>query len=82
MRRPVYSPAGRWKKGFVGWDYGWLIADGVGGHNIDARTLFFYDATVNTPAMAKKISAFGSKYTYSWCDTNGKLFRRRERRTK
>ena len=48
-------PNSRWKTGFVGNDYRWLRDDGVGGRNLDARTLFFYVATVNTPAMALRI---------------------------
>ena len=45
-------PDRRWKTAFIGNDYRWLRDDGVGGRNLDARTLFFYLATVNTPAMA------------------------------
>ena len=45
-------PDRRWKTAFIGNDYRWLRDDGVGGRNLDARTLFFYIATVNTPAMA------------------------------
>ena len=42
-------PDRRWKTAFIGNDYRWLRDDGVGGRNLDARTLFFYLATVNTP---------------------------------
>ena len=45
----------QWKVGFLGGDYRWLRKGGLGGRHLDARTLFFYFATVNTPAMAAKI---------------------------
>jgi hypothetical protein len=44
----LYENSG-WYTGFVGGDYRWLVDDGEGGRNLDARTLFFYSATVNTP---------------------------------
>ena len=40
---------------------GWLIDGGVGGRDLDARTLFFYTATVDTPAMALKLIGIGSR---------------------
>ena len=40
-------------------DYRWLDGDGMAGRNLDARTYFFYMATVNTPAMAAKIPGQG-----------------------
>jgi len=48
-------PNSQWKTAFIGDDYRWLVDDGVGGRNLDARTVFFYLATVNTPAMALHI---------------------------
>ena len=45
--------------------------DGVGGRNLDARTLFFYLATVNTPAMALHIPGVGSQYAYTEHDSDG-----------
>jgi len=60
-----------WKTGFVGGDYRWLIDDGLGGRNLDARTLFFYAATVNTPAMALKMPGVGSQYALVDHDANG-----------
>ena len=47
----LYEDSG-WYTGFVGGDYQWLKDNGEGGRNQDARSLFFYSATVNTPAMA------------------------------
>jgi len=51
-----------WKTAFVGQDYQWLKDGGQGGRYLDARTLFFYIATVNTPAMAVKMIGRGSQY--------------------
>ncbi|WP_202977616.1 hypothetical protein [Parasedimentitalea marina] len=31
----------QWKTAFIGRDYRWLLDDGMGGRNLDARTLFF-----------------------------------------
>ncbi|MGF1725498.1 DUF1254 domain-containing protein [Photobacterium nomapromontoriensis] len=59
----IYRYPGRlWKRAFIGGDYRWLIDDGEGGRNLDARSYFFYIATVNTPAMALKMVGKGSKY--------------------
>ena len=58
-------PDSAWKTAFVGGDYRWLIDGGVGGRDLDARTLFFYTATVNTPAMALKLISIGSQYAYA-----------------
>jgi hypothetical protein len=66
-----YYEKSRWKAAFVGGDYKWLINDGLGGRNLDARTLFFYQATVNTPAMVLKIPGVGSQYAYTEQDANG-----------
>ena len=44
-----------WQTAFVGNDYRWLKDKGMGGRYLDARTLYFYLATVNTPAMQAKI---------------------------
>jgi hypothetical protein len=62
----IYGEGSRWKTGFVGGDYRWLIDDGLGGRSLDARTYFFYLATVNTPAMALKMVGRGSQYAL--CD--------------
>ena len=60
-----------WTTGFIGGDYRWLIDDGVGGRNLDARTRFFYLATVNTPAMALEMPGVGSQYALVFQDGNG-----------
>jgi hypothetical protein len=41
----------QWKTGFIGGDYRRLDGDGAAGRNLDARTAFFYMATVNTPEI-------------------------------
>ena len=39
--------------------------------NLDARTTFFYQATVNTPAMVLKLPGVGSQYAYAAADKDG-----------
>lgn len=60
-----------WKTSFIGGDHRWLIDDGRGGRNLDARTMFFYLATVNTPAMALEMPGVGSQYALVDHDANG-----------
>lgn len=69
-----YYDKSYWKEAFVGGDYQWLIDGGVGGRNLDARTLYFYQATVNTPAMVLKIPGVGSQYAYTNLDADGNYF--------
>ena len=57
----LYHNSG-WFTAFVGGDYQWLRDNGRGGRNLDARSMFFYMATVNTPAMAMKMVGKGSQY--------------------
>ena len=64
-------PDSAWKTAFVGGDYQWLIDGGRNGRNLDARSLFFYLATVNTPAMAWKLVGLGSQYAYAERDREG-----------
>ena len=66
----IYGDGG-WYTAFVGGDYRWLIDDGIGGRNLDARTFFFYVATVNTPAMVMKMVGKGSQYAMNATDSNG-----------
>ncbi|PCI51646.1 MAG: hypothetical protein COB45_14300 [Gammaproteobacteria bacterium] len=63
----------QWYTGFIGKDYQWFLDKGMGGRNMDARTLFFYLATVNTPAMALEIPGIGSNYAVSTADKNGDI---------
>lgn len=60
----------QWGTFFLQDDYRWLLDDGRGGRYLDARTLFFYIATVNTPAMALKLVGAGSQYTVTTRDKN------------
>jgi hypothetical protein len=41
---------------------------------LDARAGFHFYATGITPAMAKKIIGKGSKYAFSYTDSNGNIF--------
>lgn len=63
----------QWFTGFIGRDYRWLKDGGNGGRNMDARTLFFYLATVNTPAMALQVPGVGSNYAMTTGDSNGEI---------
>jgi len=69
-RAPIYKDS-QWKTGFIGGDYRWLDGDGLAGRNLDARTGFFYMATVNTPAMAMKMVGKGSQYAIIFADSLG-----------
>jgi hypothetical protein len=60
-----------WKLGFFGGNYEFLL-DGDGNErNLDARTAYFYIATVNTPAMALKMVGLGSQYAVADRDSTG-----------
>lgn len=61
----------RWQTGFIGDDYRWLGGDPLGGRDHDARTMFFYFATVNTPAMALKMVGVRSQYAIAFRDAAG-----------
>jgi hypothetical protein len=67
----AYYPDSAWGTGFVGGNYQWLKDEGLGGRNIDARTMFFYQATVNTPAMVLKMVGRGSQYAIATVDKDG-----------
>jgi hypothetical protein len=64
-------PGSAWGTAFVGGDYQWLKDKGMGGRNLDARTLFFYQATVNTPAMVLEMVGRGSQYAVATVDKDG-----------
>jgi hypothetical protein len=71
IEESYYYPDSSWATGFIGGDYRWLVDGGVGGRYLDARTLFFYVATVNTPAMALKMVGVGSQYAINAKDKDG-----------
>ena len=60
-----------WKKGFIGNSWEFLRNEGMGGRHLDARTHFYYFATVNTPAMAMKLIGKGSQYAWGYLDSRG-----------
>jgi hypothetical protein len=60
-----------WKMGFVGGSYEFLKDKGMGGRNLDARSQFFYFATVNTPAIVWKLVGKGSQYAWGYLDAKG-----------
>lgn len=57
-----------WKRGFVGGSYEHLKDEGKGRRNLDARSQFYYFATVNTPAMTWKLVGKGSQYAWGYLD--------------
>ena len=61
-----------WKRGYPGNNYQFLKDEGMGGRNLDARTSFYYFATVNTPAMAMKLIGAGSQYAWGYLDAEGR----------
>ncbi|MCP4467903.1 MAG: DUF1254 domain-containing protein [Halieaceae bacterium] len=66
-----YYKDSQWFTAFLGGDYQWLIANGEGGRNLDARTAFFYGYTLNTPAMVLKMVGAGSQYAVAATDKEG-----------
>ena len=72
-RAALYQDS-QWKTLFVGGDYRWLDDGGTGGRNLDARTMYFYIATVNTPAIMAKMVGRGSQYGYITADKAGNPF--------
>jgi hypothetical protein len=66
-RAPIY-PNSQWRTGFIANDYRWLGGDEMAGRDLDARSYFFYIATVNTPKMAARIPGKGSQYAMSYLD--------------
>src|SRR5208282_2127516 len=71
MEGAYLYPGSGWATAFVGGSHQWLKDGGAGGRALDARTLFFYAATLNTPAMVLKMVGAGSQYAYAATDKNG-----------
>lgn len=67
-----------WKRGYPGNNYQFLKDEGMGGRNLNARTMYYYFATVNTPAMAMKLIGAGSQYALGLPGRQGHLPRRRQ----
>ncbi|MFL7891648.1 MAG: DUF1254 domain-containing protein [Anaerolineales bacterium] len=70
-KETYFYPNSAWFTAFVGGSYEWLVDGGKGGRDLDARTLFFYLATVNTPAMSLKMIGVGSQYAAAAKDQDG-----------
>ena len=68
----LYEGSETWYVAFDGGDYRWLRDGGEGGRYMDARTLFFYIATVNTPAMVLQMVGVGSQYALCARDSEGR----------
>jgi len=66
----LYENSG-WFTAFIGGSWEWLRDEGRGGRYLDARTMFFYMATVNTPAMVLNIPGKGSQYALTVTDSSG-----------
>jgi hypothetical protein len=66
-----YPGESNWCNPFPGGDYQWLDN---GASLLDARAGFYFYATGNTPAMAKKIIGKGSKYAFAFKDADGNPF--------
>lgn len=64
-------PDRHWNTPFVGGSYEWL---NEGARNFDARTMFFYAATIDTPAMAVAMPGIGSQYAATNYDSKGQPF--------
>jgi hypothetical protein len=64
-------PDGHWTTPFIGGSYEWL---NEGARNFDARTMFFYAATIDTPAMAVAMPGIGSQYAAANTDAGGRSF--------
>ncbi|WP_395334881.1 DUF1254 domain-containing protein [Novosphingobium sp. BL-8H] len=64
-------PDRQWHTPFIGGSYEWLTD---GWRNYDARTMFFYAATIDTPAMAMKMVGIGSQYASANIDADGEPF--------
>lgn len=72
-RNTIY-PDSQWQNMFGSADYRFLDDNGTGGRNLDARTMFYYGYTVNTPAMVAKIVGKGSQYAMGFADKAGNPF--------
>ena len=72
MIEALIYPDRHWATPFVGGSYQWLTKGGA--RNFDARTMFFYAATVNTPAMVQTMVGIGSQYASANLDSKGQVF--------
>jgi hypothetical protein len=63
------DPDSYWKTAFIGGSHEFLLQPGV--RDLDGRTMFFYYATMVTPAMTRKMVGVGSQYAIGDRDANG-----------
>ena len=63
-----FYPNSAWRRLFSGADYQFQ-RDGV--RQLDARSFYFFYATVNTPALVKKMVGVGSQYAAAFVDAKG-----------
>jgi hypothetical protein len=61
-RNAVY-PNSQWVNLFGAADCRFLDDNGIGGRNLDSRTLFYYGYTLNTPAMVANLVGRGESAT-------------------
>ena len=72
MKEALIYPDRHWATPFVGGSYQWLTNGGA--RNFDARTMYFYAATGNTPAMVQTMVGIGSQYASANLDSKGQVF--------
>ncbi|MEE9238656.1 MAG: DUF1254 domain-containing protein [Thermodesulfobacteriota bacterium] len=63
-----FYPDSYWKTAFIGGNHEFLRN---GARNLNARSMFFYYATMITPAMVAKMVGAGSQYAITGQDSNG-----------
>ena len=63
-----HYPNSGWRKLFAGGDYRFLQDDV---RQLDARLFYFFYATVNTPALVRKMVGVGSQYAAAFVDAKG-----------
>jgi len=68
---PYLYPNSAWFNPFVDNSHEYRRGGGNGGRNLDSRTIFYYIATVNTPAMVLKMPGLGSQYAIASTDKDG-----------
>jgi hypothetical protein len=68
----LYGADSAWFTAFDGGSYQWLKDGGNGVRNKDVRALFFYIATVNTPAMILEMVGVGSQYALAAEESEGR----------
>ncbi|MFJ7281731.1 DUF1254 domain-containing protein [Pseudomonas sp. NPDC099000] len=64
-----HYPNSAWRKLFAGGDYRFM-QDNI--RQLDARLFYFFYATVNTPALVRKMVGVGSQYASAFVDAQGR----------